>query len=75
MVEAAYEKCNEYIQQAKKGLLTNKPGCDQEQTLESMISSELSHVRDSVGETCMKELSRHNAPLIMATSGSKGMMM
>ncbi|KAG5220537.1 beta and beta-primes of DNA dependent RNA-polymerase [Salix suchowensis] len=41
--------------------LENKPGCNQEQTLEAMISSVLS-----------KELSRHNAPLIMATCGSKG---
>lgn len=37
-----------------------------------MISGVLSKVRDTVGDTCMKELSRHNAPLIMATCGSKG---
>jgi len=43
-----------------------------EQTLESMISGDLSRVRDQVGEICMTELSRNNAPLIMATCGSKG---
>ncbi|KAH9179794.1 beta and beta-prime subunits of DNA dependent RNA-polymerase [Lactarius sanguifluus] len=72
LVEAAYAKCQDLIALAKKGRLENKPGCDQEQTLEALISSELSKVRDEVGEICMKELSRHNAPLIMATCGSKG---
>ncbi|KII96076.1 hypothetical protein PLICRDRAFT_130272 [Plicaturopsis crispa FD-325 SS-3] len=72
MVEEAYAKCLDLIAQAKKGKLENKPGCDQEQTLEALISSVLSKVRDAVGEICMTELSRHNAPLIMATSGSKG---
>ncbi|KAF9057391.1 hypothetical protein BJ165DRAFT_28479 [Panaeolus papilionaceus] len=72
MVETAYEKCQDHITLAKKGKLVNKPGCDQEQTLEALISSELSEVRGAVGDICMKELSRHNAPLIMATCGSKG---
>ncbi|KAH8106355.1 beta and beta-prime subunits of DNA dependent RNA-polymerase [Cristinia sonorae] len=72
MVLKAYAECQDLISRAKKGLLENKPGCDQEQTLEALISSVLSQVRDKVGETCMKELSRHNAPLIMATCGSKG---
>lgn len=57
---------------AKKGKLENKAGCNQEETLEAMISSVLSKVRESVGEICMRELSHFNAPLIMATSGSKG---
>ncbi|KAH8115769.1 beta and beta-prime subunits of DNA dependent RNA-polymerase [Phellopilus nigrolimitatus] len=72
LVEAAYATCTDLIAQAKKGKLENKPGCDQEQTLEAMISGVLSKVRDTVGDLCMKELSRHNAPLIMATCGSKG---
>jgi DNA-directed RNA polymerase III subunit RPC1 len=71
-VQKAYADCLDLIAQAKKGLLENKPGCDQEQTLEAMISGTLSKVRDEVGNLCMKELSRHNAPLIMATCGSKG---
>lgn len=73
MVRKAYAECDDLIARAKKGVLENKPGCDQEQTLEAMISSVLSNVRDKVGEICMKELSRHNAPLIMATCGSKGL--
>ncbi|KAF8516682.1 hypothetical protein JB92DRAFT_2909925 [Gautieria morchelliformis] len=71
-VEKAYADCLELISKAKLGKLENKAGCNQEQTLEAMISGVLSKVRGDVGETCMKELSRHNAPLIMATCGSKG---
>lgn len=72
MVEKAYTECLDLIALAKKGKLENKPGCDQEQTLEAMISSVLSKVREQVGQICMKELNRQNAPLIMATCGSKG---
>ncbi|TFK43130.1 hypothetical protein BDQ12DRAFT_674453 [Crucibulum laeve] len=72
LVEKAYADCQDLITLAKKGKLENKPGCDQEQTLEALISSVLSKVREAVGQICMKELSRQNAPLIMATCGSKG---
>ncbi|KAG5635316.1 hypothetical protein H0H81_011729 [Sphagnurus paluster] len=72
LVEKAYADCQDLIQRAKKGKLENKPGCNQEQTLEALISSVLSKVREEVGQICMKELSRQNAPLIMATCGSKG---
>ncbi|PWY98687.1 putative RPO31-DNA-directed RNA polymerase III, 160 kd subunit [Testicularia cyperi] len=71
-VEAAYAECLDLIEKAKHGKLENLPGCDQEQTLENMISGVLSGVRSDVGEICMTELSRHNAPLIMAFCGSKG---
>lgn len=71
-VEAAYKECLDLIEKAKLGRLDNLPGCDQEQTLESMISGVLSGVRSDVGEICMMELSRHNAPLVMAVCGSKG---
>jgi len=72
LIEKAYADCLDLIAKAKKGGLENKPGCDQEQTLEAMISSVLSKVREAVGNICMEELSRHNAPLIMANCGSKG---
>jgi DNA-directed RNA polymerase III subunit RPC1 len=72
LVQKAYADCLAMIAQAKKGKLENKPGCNQEETLEALISKILSNVRDDVGEICMKELSRYNAPLTMATCGSKG---
>jgi DNA-directed RNA polymerase beta' subunit len=72
LVEQAYAECQDLIADSKKGKLKNKPGCDQDQTLEALISSVLSAVRGVVGQICMQELSRQNAPLIMATCGSKG---
>ena len=72
LVEEAYEHCGDLIEKAKHGKLENQPGCDQEQTLEALISGILSKVRDVVGSSCMDELSMYNAPLIMATCGSKG---
>jgi DNA-directed RNA polymerase III subunit RPC1 len=72
MVETAYAACRNMIEMAQQGKLANKPGCDLEQTLEALISGVLSKVRGDVGDICMKELSKYNAPLIMATCGSKG---
>ncbi|KAL1915660.1 uncharacterized protein VTP21DRAFT_6419 [Calcarisporiella thermophila] len=71
-VEGAYSRVDELIHQSKTGQLENMPGMDQEQTLESEISGVLSKVREELGQVCMTELSRHNAPLIMAACGSKG---
>jgi DNA-directed RNA polymerase III subunit RPC1 len=73
IVETAYGQCLDLIEKAKVGKLINRPGCNQEQTLEAEISGILSKVREQVGDICMKELSRHNAPLIMATCKSKGL--
>lgn len=72
MIKAANEGCDDKIELAKRGKLENAPGCDQETTLENTISGILNKVRGAAGEICMTELSRHNAPLIMATCGSKG---
>ncbi|KAF5389823.1 hypothetical protein D9757_003589 [Collybiopsis confluens] len=72
LVDSAYNECDDLIFKAQRNELANKPGCDQEQTLEAEISSKLSKVREQVGQICMSELSRYNAPLIMATCGSKG---
>ncbi|GAA6029739.1 hypothetical protein JCM8097_001026 [Rhodosporidiobolus ruineniae] len=72
LVQRAYAQADEYISLAAKGKLECLPGSNLEQTLESKISGDLSKVRDEVGEICMTELSRNNAPLIMATCGSKG---
>jgi DNA-directed RNA polymerase III subunit RPC1 len=73
LVEKAYAECDELILLFKEGRLEKQAGCDEETTLENKISGILSKVRDNVGDICMKELSKHNSPLIMASSGSKGM--
>ena len=72
LVDEAYDESRSLIVRAAEGKLENQPGSNLEETLESMISGTLSKVRDKVGEICMTELSRNNAPLIMATCGSKG---
>lgn len=72
LVEIAYAKCDELIELFKTGKLETQPGCDEEQTLEAKIGGLLSKVREEVGEVCIRELEKSNAPLIMATCGSKG---
>lgn len=72
LVAVAYKKCDDLIETFKKGKLEKAAGCDMEQTLENSISGILSKVRQQAGTYCIDTLSRNNAPLIMAQSGSKG---
>lgn len=72
MVENAYIKCDDLIDSYNKGNLETQPGCNEEQTLEAKIGGLLSKVREEVGDVCINELDNLNAPLIMATCGSKG---
>ncbi|KAK9462027.1 uncharacterized protein V1516DRAFT_685057 [Lipomyces oligophaga] len=72
LIEQAYAACDDLIEQYKQGKLETKPGCDEDETLEMEISGILSKVREEVGEICIRELEKSNAPLIMATCGSKG---
>lgn len=72
LVDAAYASCDADLQMAKRGKLELLPGSDIDQTLESKYIGKLSAVREAVGDACLKSLSRHNAPIIMATCGSKG---
>ncbi|KAG0005321.1 hypothetical protein BGZ65_011422, partial [Modicella reniformis] len=72
LVQNAYSQCDDLIHRSQTGQLENQPGCDTEQTLEALISGELSQVRDKVGDICLTELNKFNSPLIMATCGSKG---
>jgi len=72
LVEIAYAKCDDMIEQLRLGKLETQPGCNEEQTLEAKIGGVLSKVREEVGDVCISELDKSNAPLIMATCGSKG---
>jgi DNA-directed RNA polymerase III subunit RPC1 len=68
-----YSKCDDYIHSLEEGRLQCQPGCTEEETLEAVILTELSVIRDHAGKACLKELDPSNSPLIMALSGSKGM--
>lgn len=72
LVQKGYVDCDQNINEFKLGKLQSQPGCTAEQTLEAVISGILSKIRDDVGQICLQELSRHNAPLIMQWCGSKG---
>jgi DNA-directed RNA polymerase III subunit RPC1 len=72
LVDAGYKRCQDYIDQLRRGLLKPLPGCSAEQTLESVLNGELSEVRTRAGELCKQELHHLNAPLIMTLCGSKG---
>ena len=73
LVNDGYDKCEEYIEQLRIGKLALRPGCTPEQTLEAVLNSELSRIREDAGKACIAEIDSHtNAALTMALSGSKG---
>ncbi|KAJ3332219.1 hypothetical protein HDU76_000926 [Blyttiomyces sp. JEL0837] len=72
MVERAYAECDEFIRLYQSGQMEREAGSTQEQTLEGKISRVLSRIRDDVGNICVTELNKYNAPLIMSLCGSKG---
>ncbi|KAH7115917.1 hypothetical protein B0J11DRAFT_618316 [Dendryphion nanum] len=72
LVQQAYDKCDELISDYRAGKLQRDPGCDEEKTMENRIGGILSGVRQAAGDICFEELSRWNAPLLMAKCGSKG---
>jgi DNA-directed RNA polymerase III subunit RPC1 len=72
LIQDAYKKCDDTIQQLKDGTLEREAGMDEEGTMETKVGGILSNVRAAAGEICFDELSRWNAPLLMAKCGSKG---
>uniref|UniRef100_A0AC35U8A1 DNA-directed RNA polymerase subunit n=1 Tax=Rhabditophanes sp. KR3021 TaxID=114890 RepID=A0AC35U8A1_9BILA len=72
LLHDGYTKCDQYIRDLKENKLKAQPGCTPDETLEAMILKELSSIRDHAGQACLRNLSKHNAPLTMAISGSKG---
>lgn len=73
LVADGYEKCEDFIEQLRVGKLQLRPGCSPEQTLEAVLNSELSRIRDDAGKACTAAIDvRTNAALTMALAGSKG---
>jgi DNA-directed RNA polymerase III subunit RPC1 len=67
----AYAKCDEKIADYHAGRLEPRSGCTAAQTVEQELLGCLK-IREEIAEICLRELSYHNAPLIMAVCGSKG---
>ena len=73
LLAKGYQTCDDKIALFQKGKLPSMSGCNEEQTLESLLLGELSQIREDAGAVCLKELDQnHCAPLIMAVCGSKG---
>lgn len=72
LLQAGYSAVTDFIKKQQDGQLEPQPGQTTEQTLEVVILKELSGIREAAGKTCVKELGRKNAPLLMAMCGSKG---
>jgi DNA-directed RNA polymerase III subunit RPC1 len=72
LIDKAYQDVEDIISNYKNGNLEAQAGCDEDTTLENKISGTLNKVREEAGHICVDELPKSNAPLIMATSGSKG---
>lgn len=50
VIQRAQKQCNSYIDSYNKGVLQPQPGSTAAETLEAMITSELSGIREKVGE-------------------------
>lgn len=72
LIDKAYAECDVLIKQYKAGTIERMPGCDALTSMENKIGGILSAVRAAAGDVCFEELSRWNAPLLMAKCGSKG---
>lgn len=71
-IEKAFNKCNEDIQKLAENKFDAIPGMTAEDSLELQINNTLSQVRNSIGDICLKGLSKLNTALVMAKSGAKG---
>lgn len=72
IINNAYDKVYELIQQYKEGTLQLTRALSPEEALELYIISELSKARDRAGRTADKSLLEDNPGVIMASSGARG---
>ncbi|KAF9809781.1 hypothetical protein SFRURICE_000262 [Spodoptera frugiperda] len=54
LLEAGYSKCDGYILEMEKGTLQCQPGCTMEETLEAVMLSELSSIRELAAKACFR---------------------
>lgn len=51
-VSTGYEKVQDYIQQYAKGLLQLQPGCNMEESLETLVTGVLNNIREQAAKVC-----------------------
>lgn len=71
-VKVGFSDCDELIALSKVNKLQKQAGMTLDETFEARLGGVLSKIREELGDTCLRELSPHNAPLIMSVCGSKG---
>lgn len=72
LIAAVYGNCDDLIRQFNDGKLPLQAGCNEEQSLESVMNGALSRLRDDAGKLCTRDMHRYNPARVMATCGSKG---
>lgn len=72
VVQKAYDKVHELIQQYKEGTLPLTRGLAPEEALELYVVNELSRARDRAGKTADRAFPADNSGVIMASTGARG---
>ncbi|ETN45413.1 uncharacterized protein HMPREF1541_09244 [Cyphellophora europaea CBS 101466] len=71
-IDAIFKQCTQFVIDSKAGKLKRRAGMDDAATLEAEQIRVLSTVRTDVAGVLTSQLSKHNSPMVMALSGSKG---
>lgn len=72
VIQRAYEKVHELIEQYKDGSLPLTRGLAPEEALELYVVNELSRARDRAGKTADRAFPDNNSGVIMASTGARG---
>src|ERR687883_650010 len=72
VIQKAYDKVHELIQQYKDGTLPLTRGLSPDEALELYIVNELSRARDRAGRTADRAFPDNNSGVIMASTGARG---
>src|SRR5918912_270772 len=72
VIQKAYDKVHELIQQYKDGTLPLTRGLSAEEALELYVLNELSRARDRAGRTADRAFPNENSGVIMASTGARG---
>ena len=71
-IKEVFDQCKDFVAESKAGTLKRRAGMDDGATLEAEQIRVLSTVRTEIAGVLTKQLSKHNSPMVMALSGSKG---